>query len=450
METQNVNNYEELNLMDFDLLGAIRLTDVEGIERLVTPVGDGTYISRGVEFCREMTCAQASNMREYLKRLLQKYPRGKKAFTIADHMANLSGKVYYEEVQRAINQKNYDGIGAAKRALKEDVANIIRIIEGQPIVSSETVLPQSQEFLAKRIIECNNMALLYVFTKCFSVPKGYNILNTGLGGIFIGPFFNYIHGTRWTNLLKSKYVDEVNKSERYDIARNTVNFNLFRKDKKILLLDDNIGTGATASEIEEELIIKGFQVMTGAVQYNWINFYKVGAGEKDIQRFKPSKIDYVTQFNYPGHKLIDHAFKMLTGKRDLCRNEPSLDDSTPWGAIYLAYLTSKGYGKSFLSDIFTLQTRGIKSCNESGIPLELPEIARMYRDVTGEDLVPAKDEPEEDAELGPIQVFTETSKNLMSSIDAANVQLCAQLFGEPISIGPIKPEGDGYGGGFKP
>ena len=438
-------SYEKLNLLDFDLLGMFQLRDVEGIEHLVTPVGDGTFISRGQEFCREMTCAQASEMREKLKALLKKYPYGKKAFVIADHMANLSGKVYYEEVQRAINRKDYSGIGDAKRALTEDVANIIRIIEEKPIVAPETVLPKSPDMLAKRIIECNNMALLYVFTKCFEVPKGYNILNTGLGGIFIGPFFNCIHGTKWTNLLKSKYVDEVNQNERYDISKRTVNFGLFKKNKKVLLLDDNIGTGATAREIETEFKIKGYDIISGAVQYNWRNFYLVGIGAKEIQRFNPAEIEYITQFNYPGHKLIDHAFKMLTGRMDLERNEPSRDNSTPYGLLYLMYKKEKGYSREGLSDILTLQTKGVDNCIKSGIELNLHQPEIVESELTGfEDLFDDEFEDEE-----TVQIFTEESMRLMRTIDLANTQMYGQLLGEPLNIGKKKP-GDGPTGGEGP
>ena len=37
----NKVNYEEINLLDFDLLGMIKLKDIEGVEGFVTPIGNG-------------------------------------------------------------------------------------------------------------------------------------------------------------------------------------------------------------------------------------------------------------------------------------------------------------------------------------------------------------------------------------------------------------------------
>ena len=186
--------FEPVYLVDFDFLGMLKLHDAEGIEPLLCPVGDGTYYSRGeiytlganpfgaktAEDFSTISCSEASEFREnYLKPLLNRYPYGKKAFVFAEHMANLSGKVYYEQLQKAIIHKDYSGFEQAKQCLIDDVANIINIIERQKIEKvPDSVLPEGPEILVPRIIECNNMAVLYVFEKNFSVPKDYKILNS--------------------------------------------------------------------------------------------------------------------------------------------------------------------------------------------------------------------------------------------------------------------------------
>ena len=370
---------EPIKLKDFDCLGMFELENVSGIEQLVTPMGDGRYISRGEPFYTRYTCAGASRFREYLKTLLAASLRegregtkttSKKTFVILDHMANLSGKVYYEEVQQAINNGDYDYVEQAKQCLYDDIVNVINAIESKPVTVPTSVLPESDEYIAERGIECDNLGLLYTYTSCFDVPKGYNVLNTGLGGIHIGPFFKAMHGTEWTNLLKSKYVDEQGQEQHYDLFEAIVDPSVF-ENGKVLLLDDNIGTGDTTREIVTELNIAGYDVIYGAVQYNWLNFYRVGIGEKKgISRFNPFEIDYLTAYNYPGHKLLKHAIAMVRGKRDLAGNEPSQDPFTPPGKIYSDYLSElKSYKQKGVPDLITLQEKGARYGALSGISL---------------------------------------------------------------------------------
>lgn len=359
-------DYEKLTLRDFDLLGMIKLRDVEGIEGLVTPIGDGEFLSRATPYWTSSTCAEASKFREQLKSVLP-YCQGKKAFVILEYMANLSGKVYYCEIQKAINDGDKSTIKKAKDCLYEDVSNIINLIENEPINPSKYVLPESERETPERCIECDNMGLLYLYTKCFEVPRGYKMLNTGLGGIFIGPFFKSIHNVNWTNMLKSKYVNEQGKNlDQKGVMDLIVEPQMF-DNGKVLLIDDNIGTGATTKEIVELLRAEGKQVKYGAVQYNWINYFKVGEGTKDIERFNPAEIDYVTQINYPGHKLIKHSIEILKGQRDLAKNVPSQDHVTPWGKIYELYKQEKHYNKGYICDLITLQNKGLKYCLSSGV-----------------------------------------------------------------------------------
>ncbi len=374
--SQNASSKEGIKLKDFDCLGMFELDDVKGIEYLVTPMGNGRYISRGETYYTRYTCAGASGLREYLKAMLATTlvenggKASKKSFVVLDHMANLSGKVYYEEIQRAINNDNFEFVDQAKQCLYDDIVNVINAIEDKPIVVPTSILPVSDEYIAERSIECDNLGLLYVYTSCFNVPEGYNILNAGLGGIYIGPFFKAMHGTEWTNLLKSKYVDEQGEEKQYDLFEAIVDPTLF-SNGKVLLLDDNIGTGDTTREIATEFNIAGYDIKYGAVQYNWLNFYRVGIGEKKgIARFNPFEIDYLTPYNYPGHKLLKHAIAMLCGNRDLAGNQPSQDYVTPPGKIYSDYLTElKSYKQKGVPDLVTLQEKGAKFGALAGVSL---------------------------------------------------------------------------------
>ena len=360
------NKDEKLNFFDFDLLGVMRLKDVEGIESLVASIGNGEYYSRGRLYFAQLSCAQASDLRESLKESLNGLS-GKKAFVVLDHMTNLSAKVYYKTIQNAIYNGNYEDYYMAKECLFEDVSNIIALFENKPLNKPNWVLPRVDGMTATRAIECSNMPLLYLYTKCFDVPEGYKILNAGLGGIYIGPFFKAIHDIDWTNLLKSKYVDE-QPNANYDLINNTTEFQLFNNGK-VLFLDDNIGTGDTAREIETEFNILGYEVKYGAIQYNWRNFYLVGAGEKNIKRFSPKDVDYLNFFNFPGHKLIKHGYAILAGNRDLEGNEPSVDNSSPHGQLYSEYLKGKSYDNAKYPDIYKMFSKGMINCENSGIKL---------------------------------------------------------------------------------
>lgn len=274
-------------------------------------------------------------------------------------MANFSGKVYYKLCEDYIcNKCTLDDVNYAKKCLTEDISNIINLLENLQIQTNFHSLPNLEGNIPTRNIECNNMALLYLFTKSLEPPKDYNILNTGLGGIFIGPFFHCIYGNNWTNMLKSKYAKELNLSNINSFNDLIVDKDTF-KNKNVLFLDDNVGTGTTMTEIRNEFINLGYNFKCGAVQYNWINYYKVEIGEKDIERFDPESIDYVTQINYPGHKLLEHAIEIIGGKRDINGNDISnkLLEKGQAGSNYIDYKASKHY---YDEDIKSLQEKSIK------------------------------------------------------------------------------------------
>ena len=64
---------EKVNLAEFDILGIIKLNDVSGIEKYVTPVYDGnskertSYFSRSKEYYNVKSLTELSQERELLK-----------------------------------------------------------------------------------------------------------------------------------------------------------------------------------------------------------------------------------------------------------------------------------------------------------------------------------------------------------------------------------------------
>lgn len=168
-------------------------------------------------------------------------------------------------------------------------------------------------------------------------------------------------------MLKSKYAKIESLDKQLTILDLIVDHNALSK-KNVLFLDDNVGTGATMSEIKNALIQNGFNVKCGAVQYNWYNYYRVEIKEKNIERFNPCDIDYITQINYPGHKLLEHAIDIIKGVRDANSNilENAIVDKKYAGTNYLLYKERKNYASD---GILKLQEKGIKYAQSSNFEI---------------------------------------------------------------------------------
>ena len=339
---------EQLEIKDFDILGLITLKDVKGIEKYVTPVTNSQsmfqeYLSRSKEYYNVKTMTELSQQREELKGLIDAR-LSKKNFVILENMLNCSGKVYFRKMERFIKNRtvqNEEEMNLAKACLNEDVRNIITILSKSGLirVTKSLKLPEGTENSEKRLIEMDNKAMLYVFCKSLDENmENIEILTPGYGSIYIGPFLNQMYGYNYTNLLKSKYIKETlpqtQETDLIDLLRSE---RIFKKGKKILLLDDNIGTGATMAEIQSNLKSANIKsIISGAVQYNWRNYFRVSIGEKkDIDRFEVTDFDLVTPFNYAGHKLYKHAIDLLHSS----------------GSEYIEYLNSKSYRKDEYCDL---------------------------------------------------------------------------------------------------
>lgn len=138
--------------------------------------------------------------------------------------------------------------------------------------------------------------------------------------------------------------------------------------KTVLLLDDNIGTGSTMSEIQKQLVDKNVKsIISGAVQYNWRNYFRVSIGEKkDIDRFEVNDFDIVTPFNYAGHKLYKHAIDLLHSS----------------GNEYIEYLNSKSYRKEEYCDLVGSIYRSLICA--SRVKLNLAEDLALPYDIESE------------------------------------------------------------------
>lgn len=364
---------EKISFQDFDILGVIELDDVQGIEKYVTPVRTNgtkaTFLSRSKEYYNVKTMSELASSREELKTYLTQ-ELSKRNFVILENMANCSARSYFKMFERYIvNKKDSmyeEKMKRARECLIEDVKNIMTILEGKGKLEIDTdkVFPYGNENSEQRAIEMDNKAMLYLFAKTlkFSIdPEKLEILIPGYGATYIGPMFRAMYGYDFTSTLKSKYIDTTIRADETKTPMRELmsSERILQGEKSVLLLDDNVGTGSTIRELRESLkreinADKKPNIITGAIQYNWRNYYRVSTGDKKgIDRFELRDFDIVTPYNYTGHKLLKHAIAMLLSS----------------GEEYIDYLHSKNYRREDYSDLEGMVVRGLKYAQRAGLKL---------------------------------------------------------------------------------
>lgn len=328
---------EQLELSEFDVLGIMTLQDVVGLESFVTPISEKEYLSRSSSYYEPKTATELSNRREFLKKFLTQEP-SKRNFVILENMLNCSAKVYYANLpEYIINKSNSYEYEKSKRCLEDDATNITRILSKNDIVPSKDTLPAGNKMSAERAIELDNKALLYICCQNLSLPDNAHIITPGYGSLYIGPFLKSMYGAEYSNFLKSTYIKDEKElallSQKNDFFDLMSNPEKLAQAKSVVLLDDNVGTGKTMDWFTEKMKNTDLNFLCGAIQYNWINYYRFSVGEKE-QRFDLSKFDFMTPFNYPGHKLLEHAIEHLKKS----------------GIDYVRYLKSKSYRHPSVND----------------------------------------------------------------------------------------------------
>lgn len=359
---------EKIELKDFDILGIITLKDIAGIEKYVTPIVEQEgevkeYLSRSKEYYNVKSMAELSTEREELKRIMTRQ-LSKRNFVVLENMLNCSAKVYFKKFEEYIksnkNQKIKEQMEQAQECLIEDVKNVIVVLSGKGLIkiSEGNILPKGIENSERRAIEMDNKAILYLWIKSLNMNKNIDdveILTPGYGSVYIGPFFKAMYGYDYTNMLKSKYIEDTLQTEVKDIASILSSTRILEKDKITMLIDDNIGTGTTMSEITQMLKDEGInKIISGAVQYNWRNYLRVSIGDKtDIDRFEINDFDIVSPINYAGHKFYSHAINMLHSS----------------GAEYVKYLKTKSYRQEEYPDLKAALDRGIFYARNVGVEM---------------------------------------------------------------------------------
>lgn len=400
---------EKLKLEDFDILGVIELHDIQGIEDYVTPIFKEDkitgFLSRSKEYYNVKTMSELAIKRDELSAKLT-HELSKKNFVILEYMLNFSAKSYFRKFEQYIlNGKNPKLRGQVEQAmgcLMQDMRNILVILQGNGTIDTENhiMLPGGFENSQKRAIEMDNKAMLYKFAQVLKMnkPEEVEILTPGYGSIYIGPMLKAMYGCDFTHLLKSKYITETIPQYSNRHFKDLISSDrIFDPSKTIFLLDDNIGTGQTINEIKAELHQVGVQkVLAGAVQYNWRNYYRVSIGEKkDIQRFNVTDFDFLSPFNFAGHKLYEHAIDALHFS----------------GEGYIKYLNSKSYRKKGFNDLKGAIKRGIIGAASTGLKL-----SDEYSFPEFDDIIAQAEEILPEYRNGATNIKNPISKNIINKL----------------------------------
>ena len=343
---------EKITRDNFDYLGIVRLKDAKGIEEFVTPLGDGSFLSRNAAYYSDKTCKQAVRERERCNELLP--CAGRKAFVLAERMLNVSCRIYYAEFQKSLKHSETKEYVASRKCLEEDCKRVIDAVNNLPIGRSDLFLQGSDEMTAGRQMEADHKMILI---ESISGLKGIPfIVSTMYGATLIGPFFKAIHGTDYAHALFGMHdqkSQELLINGKIDLQKVMTYVDLVGLPKDLAIFEDNLGTGDTIGILKDAFLRSGKGVFTGAIEMSWDYYDQVMRGVRKEKLFSPESIDYPTYRSTRHHTLSDELISEF---------KHSGDD-------YLTCLKRNGFQNGFIPDADLLLNRGRTICEEYSLPV---------------------------------------------------------------------------------
>ena len=249
-------------------------------------------------------------------------------YVILDNILNISARLYYLSIVTSIKTQNSAVVRDIYRTFVSDITNYINFIEGLDFdfnfgsFRDFDGLTSSQEsmLLEKKCqIELDNKIHLFNYLKGLnnvideSGLKNYAFVTPGFGSLYIGPFLTAMYGSSCTNILYSQYkktgIEEIDtrSSSELLVADPTL-----LNGKKIILIDDNMGTGLTLKNIRSLLDKENHHVvLSGAYQYTFDRLQEFFIKSRDQEVFDPTSVDLLSPFNYPRHQINETAKEKL-------------------------------------------------------------------------------------------------------------------------------------------
>ena len=321
---------QQVRFMRPDFLGIFQTENTEDLGKLkyknmVSTNEDGkTCLSRGMAYYRKkMTFDDAFRERYEYMHLLSRFHNQQFSqeiqFILIEHMLNLSAKVFYAEgLKRTSKKANW--LAQARKCFEEDSMYLMDLMMGrEPQQFPSSALPGEgdKSLLPDRQIELDNKALISIFVNALTGVEASktNLALSGMGGLHLAGALKAEKDLHYEVIPLSFYKDDkaLGKSDP-EIIQKLLSAKMKDKGKKVLFLDDNVGTGRTMKVIANAFRSIGFDITTGAVQYKWDEYasYKPFISQGP-EPFDPRAIDLVTSINYPGHKYGEMAKQLLLG-----------------------------------------------------------------------------------------------------------------------------------------
>ena len=343
-----MQNLNPININMFDAVGVFKLSDDKDVSDLVGKLEDGVFLSRSYAYYKQRTVLEFREFREELKKRLLTVTDPIKQFVIAEHMLTCSARVAYNELTSA----RPDYMAECKICLVDDAKVLVDLFEGKQIEVPKSELPKRMDVVNAKVLECDNKALIYAFCKCQNLALDCFVVTPGFGSILIGPFFKNIKNFDFEmvdfSIHKKSIMD-------FNIRKYPAILNAINNKKTLLLLDDNVVSGRTLTDLKLILSRNGANVLSGAVQFDWQNYYEQSKHKLDLYRFKLNMLNIVTLTSFFGENFLENAKACLIKK-------PSL---------YVELISAYGMGKP-TNDIIEMFELGEKFATKSKINLDKP------------------------------------------------------------------------------
>lgn len=274
-------------------------------------------------------------------------------YVLLENILNISAKLYYLSCVSNIMKSQPEELNNNYQVFVNDITNFVSFIKDLNIPFNfeefkETINDfNTQEILhKKKQVELDNKVFILNFAEAITKLlddmsiNSYSILTPGYGSIYIGPFINSLVDTNSSIVLYSQYkkLGISNIDDNSELRNLVVNPEAIL-NKKIVLLDDNMGTGTTMKRIRKYFEDNNYSVvLSGAYQYTFDRLQEFSIKDRGQELFVPSEQELLTPFNYPRHQILERAVDKLAISPE----------------EYVAYLNLFGYHSNIRSDYETI------------------------------------------------------------------------------------------------
>jgi len=390
----------------FDYLGLLYLSPnkilsfdkkIDRLNRILT-IGEERVLSRNREFYTNMSLSDIFSLDEFIYDLYHELvvEKGKHEettflktiFSVLEQRINIGLKLYYSHFESGIKNNGIDieEHDIIKRRLENDYASLISIMHGQiPEELDKTLFRNKINngfSIEGRLIEMDNKYLLFSRMRdlwlqedelnkvCspmlggiqipFMLEATYNFLNNLFDKeVAIPECFHIIYGEH-DNIEYGKIVRDKNLTleQKLKSIRPKNLGSVFEGDR-IVILDDNTGTGETLRNLRKLFKEVYGQVDFGFIELSWKYLDDINSGKRAGKCFSVDEVKYPTFRNYRHHTILDSLVSAIN------KSDPE---------EYYRKLKGLGFQNGYVSDTECLFNQGHNYARKNNITFAEPSI----------------------------------------------------------------------------